>query len=200
MELTSLHQKWTGARHSYFNSQGLASCGNFFEGPISERCVEFAEYDSNLYCLANLISSRSSNGGFKLELIKDAVPGCVLAIAHAEVKSDLDGELDILPSSHLTNLPPSLSKDACLWTLLEGSMRRGFPIIPWENFPMLPSLANKGWKTILTCGLPGRRLKIPTLVRWPPPKNLGNSALKPAHFWAQQNPDWQTTRPYSQLS
>ena len=122
-----LHQKWTGARHSYFNSQGLASCGNFFEGPISERCVEFAEYDSNLYCLANLISSRSSNGGFKLELIKDAVPGCVLAIAHAEVKSDLDGELDILPSSHLTNLPPSLSKDACLWTLLEGSMRRGFP-------------------------------------------------------------------------
>ena len=50
-----------------------------------------------------------------------------MAIAHAEVKSDLDGELDILPSSHLTNLPSSLSKDACLWTLLEGSMRQGFP-------------------------------------------------------------------------
>lgn len=122
-----LRQKWTGARHSYFNSQGLASCGNFFEGPISERCVEFAEYDSNLYCLANLISSRSRNGGFKLELIKDAVPGCVLAVAHAEVTSDLDGEFDILPFSPSADLPSTLSKDACLWSLLQGSMRRGFP-------------------------------------------------------------------------
>ncbi len=122
-----LRQKWMGARHSYFNSSGTASCGNFFEGPISERCVEFAEYDSNLYCLANLISSRSSNGGFKLELIKDAVPGCVLAVAHAQVKSHLHDELEILPSPNPAELSKALSKDACLWSLLQGSMSRGFP-------------------------------------------------------------------------
>ena len=122
-----LHQKWSGARHSFFNQSGLASCGNFFEGPISERCVEFAEYDSNLYCLANLIASRSSAGGFQIELIKDSVPGCVLAVAHAEVDSNLDEELNAVASHHLSSLPGALSKDACLWSLLQGSMSRGFP-------------------------------------------------------------------------
>ena len=122
-----LRQKWSGARHSFFNQSGLASCGNFFEGPISERCVEFAEYDSNLYCLANLIASRSSAGGFQIELIKDSVPGCVLAVAHAEVDSNLDEELNAVASHHLSSLPGALSKDACLWSLLQGSMSRGFP-------------------------------------------------------------------------
>ena len=122
-----LRQKWSGARHSFFNHSGLASCGNFFEGPISERCVEFAEYDSNLYCLANLIASRSSAGGFQIELIKDSVPGCVLAVAHAEVDSNLDEELNAVASHHLSSLPGALSKDACLWSLLQGSMSRGFP-------------------------------------------------------------------------
>ena len=122
-----LRQKWTGARHSYFNSSGLASCGNFFEGPISERCVEFAEYDANLYCLANLIASRSTSGGFKLELIKDAVPGCVLAVAHAQVSDGQHRELDVLASAISSHMPKVLNKDACLWSLLQGSMSRGFP-------------------------------------------------------------------------
>lgn len=122
-----LRQKWTGARHSYFNSSGLASCGNFFEGPISERCVEFAEYDANLYCLANLIASRSTSGGFKLELIKDAVPGCVLAVAHAQVSDGQHRELDVLASASSSHMPKVLNKDACLWSLLQGSMSRGFP-------------------------------------------------------------------------
>ena len=122
-----LRQKWTGARHSYFNSSGLASCGNFFEGPISERCVEFAEYDANLYCLANLIASRSTSGGFKLELIKDAGPGCVLAVAHAQVSDGQHRELDVLASASSSHMPKVLNKDACLWSLLQGSMSRGFP-------------------------------------------------------------------------
>jgi hypothetical protein len=122
-----LRQKWTGARHSFFDSSSLAKCGNFFEGPISERCVEFAEYDSNLYCLANLIASRSAQGGFHLELIKDAVPGCVLAVAHAEVNSTRHDELDSLITPSSSSLPSKLSHDACLWSLLQGSMSRGFP-------------------------------------------------------------------------
>jgi hypothetical protein len=122
-----LRQKWTGARHTFFDSSGLASCGNFFEGPISERCVEFAEYDSNLYCLANLIASRSATGGFQLELIKDAIPGCVLAVTHAEVSQAMHQELSALSSDSTVSLPKGLSKDACLWSLLQGSMSRGFP-------------------------------------------------------------------------
>lgn len=122
-----LRQKWTGARHSYFGSSGTASCGNFFEGPISERCVEFAEYDSNLYCLANLIASRSTHGGFQLELIKDTVPGCVLAVAHAEISKGMHEEFDVLAIADTTSPSKKLSNDACLWSLLQGSMRRGFP-------------------------------------------------------------------------
>jgi hypothetical protein len=122
-----LRQKWTGARHTFFDSSGLANCGNFFEGPISERCVEFAEYDSNLYCLANLIATRSATGGFQLELIKDAIPGCVLAVTHAEVSQAMHQELSALSSDSTVSLPKGLSKDACLWSLLQGSMSRGFP-------------------------------------------------------------------------
>ena len=122
-----LRQKWTGARHNYFNSTGLANCGNFFEGPISERCVEFAEYDSNLYCLANLIASRSTNGGFQLELIKDAVPGCALAVVHAEVKESGDEELSTISEPNQPTNPTGISKDSCLWSLLRHSMSRGFP-------------------------------------------------------------------------
>ena len=150
-----LRQKWTGARHSYFNSGGTASCGNFFEGPISERCVEFAEYDSNLYCLANLISTRSSNGGFKLELIKDAVPGCVLAVAHAEGKGGLDDELDLssLPFSqlfhwahqrlmplvassrlHASRIPSSLSRRT-LRSFLFGKQQVGNETYLWFAWP-----------------------------------------------------------------
>ena len=122
-----LRQKWTGARHAFFGSKGTANCGNFFEGPISERCVEFAEYDSNLYCLANLLASRSSHGGFQLELIKDEIPGCVLAVAHAKVNSTLHEQLNVLSGNHSTRTPTSLAKDSCLWSLLQGSMSRGFP-------------------------------------------------------------------------
>ena len=71
---------------------------------------EFAEYDSNLYCLANLIASRSSGGDFHLELIKDAVPGCVLAVTHAKVNNVLHEELDLLSSSEEHALPKALSK------------------------------------------------------------------------------------------
>jgi hypothetical protein len=122
-----LRQKWTGAKHAFFSSSGLANCGNFFEGPISERCVEFAEYDSNLYCLANLMANRSSTGGFQLELIKDAVPGCALAVVHAEVDDSKDAELSAISSSDLQSIHDQLSKDSCLWSLLRHSMSRGFP-------------------------------------------------------------------------
>jgi hypothetical protein len=75
-----LRTKWWGAEHTYFSEPGKARCGHFFDGPVTERCVEFAEYDSNLYCLANLIAARSSDGEFKIELFKDLTPHCVVAL------------------------------------------------------------------------------------------------------------------------
>jgi len=122
-----LRQKWTGAKHAFFSYSGLANCGNFFEGPISERCVEFAEYDSNLYCLANLMANRSSSGGFQLELIKDAIPGCALAVVHAEVDDSKDAELSAISTSDHQSTHDQLSKDSCLWSMLRHSMSRGFP-------------------------------------------------------------------------
>jgi hypothetical protein len=89
--------------------------------------VEFAEYDSNLYCLANLVASRSATGGFQLELIKDAVPGCALAVVHAEVDQMGDEELSAISASDQPTIPTGLSKDSCLWSLLRHSMSRGFP-------------------------------------------------------------------------
>ena len=53
-----LQTKWWGAEHAYFSSKGKVRCGHFFDGPVTERCVEFAEYDANMYCLANLLAPR----------------------------------------------------------------------------------------------------------------------------------------------
>ena len=55
------------------------------------------------------------------------MPGCVLAVAHAEVNSTRHDELDSLITPSSSSLPSKLSHDACLWSLLQGSMSRGFP-------------------------------------------------------------------------
>jgi hypothetical protein len=119
-----LRTKWWGAEHSYFSGNGNVRCGHFFDGPVTERCVEFAEYDSNLYCLSNLLASRTGNGEFHIELLKDAIPGGVLAVAmaetteasHSEIKSIVGG------SSATGNIP---LRDFALWKLIEDSMLRG---------------------------------------------------------------------------
>lgn len=119
-----LRSKWWGAEHAYFSSNGKVKCGHFFDGPITERCVEFAEYDANMYCLANLLSPRSSDGEFHFELLKDAVPGCTLAVASAEMSdhhfSSLSAIIDrvALPSDQFT-------QDQFLWDLIEDSMTQG---------------------------------------------------------------------------
>ena len=64
-----LQTKWWGAEHAYFSSKGQVKCGHFFDGPVTERCVEFAEYDANMYCLANLLAPRSSTGDFHICLL-----------------------------------------------------------------------------------------------------------------------------------
>ena len=121
-----LRSKWWGAEHSYFSGNGSVRCGHFFDGPVTERCVEFAEYDSNLYCLANLLASRTGNGEFHIELLKDAIPGGVLAVAMAETPLEAHDEIKNIVECSPTNMktPP---RDLALWKLIEESMLRGHP-------------------------------------------------------------------------
>jgi hypothetical protein len=118
-----LQTKWWGAEHAYFSTQGKVRCGHFFDGPVTERCVEFAEYDANMYCLANLLSPRSSNGEFHMELIKDAAPNCILAIARAETTKNRHNELDEIVNGFRSNTS-GLQNDHILWELIEESMLR----------------------------------------------------------------------------
>lgn len=119
-----LRTKWWGAEHSYFSGSGNVRCGHFFDGPVTERCVEFAEYDSNLYCLANLLASRTGNGEFHIELIKDAIPGGVLAVAMADTPPE--GHSEIVNIIEGTRSNPNIPRqDFALWKLIEESMMRG---------------------------------------------------------------------------
>ncbi len=121
-----LKTKWWGAEHAYFSSQGKVRCGHFFDGPVTERCVEFAEYDANMYCLANLLSPRSATGEFQMELVKDAVPNCILAIATAETKADDHEEIDTIVNG-IEVMNGKLGQDQVLWQLITDSMARAHP-------------------------------------------------------------------------
>ena len=119
-----LQSKWWGSEHAYFSSTGKVRCGHFFEGPVTERCVEFAEYDANMYCLANLLASRSQDGEFHMELMKDAVPGCTLAVATARMDKYKHASLESIINGN-KQAQRGLVHDQYLWTLIEDSMIRG---------------------------------------------------------------------------
>ena len=119
-----LQTKWWGAEHAYFSSKGQVKCGHFFDGPVTERCIEFAEYDANMYCLANLLAPRSSTGDFHMELLKDAIPGATLAVATAKMSDHEHRSLQeiITGSSVISGMA---LQDYYLWKLIEDSMLRG---------------------------------------------------------------------------
>ena len=119
-----LRTKWWGAEHAYFSSNGKVRCGHFFDGPITERCVEFAEYDANMYCLANLLAPRSADGEFHLELLKDTVPGCTLAVTSAKMSENNFKSLASV-IDRKTIVGKGLEQDIFLWDLIEDSMVRG---------------------------------------------------------------------------
>mgnify|MGYP006429616467 CR=1 FL=1 len=119
-----LQTKWWGAEHAYFSSKGQVKCGHFFEGPVTERCVEFAEYDANMYCLANLLAPRSSTGEFHMELLKDAVPEATLAVATAKMSDQNFQSLNSIIGD-AKNLSGTDKQDYFLWKLIEDSMLRG---------------------------------------------------------------------------
>lgn len=119
-----LQTKWWGAEHAYFSSKGQVKCGHFFDGPVTERCVEFAEYDANMYCLANLLAPRSSTGDFHMELMKDAIPGATLAVATAKMsESNFQSMRSV--TGNISGVSGSNKHDHFLWKLIEDSMTRG---------------------------------------------------------------------------
>ena len=119
-----LQTKWWGAEHAYFSSKGQVKCGHFFDGPVTERCIEFAEYDANMYCLANLLAPRSSTGDFHMELLKDAIPGATLAVATAKMSDHEHRSLREITSGSSVISGMAL-QDCYLWKLIEDSMLRG---------------------------------------------------------------------------
>jgi len=121
-----LRTKWRGAEHSYYNNPGKVQCGYFFDGPVTERCVEFAEYDSNLYCLANLLGSRSENGGFQIEIKNTKVPQCVLATFTATTSIEDHSALkDMLAQTYNRK---RLDEDHYLSHLVKSSVSRAFQL------------------------------------------------------------------------
>ena len=119
-----LQTKWWGAEHAYFSSKGQVKCGHFFDGPVTERCVEFAEYDANMYCLANLLAPRSSTGDFHMELLKDAIPGATLAVATAKMSEQEHQSLQQVITGSSVTVGTAL-QDHYLWKLIEDSVLRG---------------------------------------------------------------------------
>ncbi len=119
-----LQTKWWGAEHAYFSSKGQVKCGHFFDGPVTERCIEFAEYDANMYCLANLLAPRSSTGDFHMELLKDAIPGATLAVATAKMSDHEHRSLQEITTGSSVISGMAL-QDYYLWKLIEDSMLRG---------------------------------------------------------------------------
>ncbi|MBT5717103.1 MAG: hypothetical protein HOI70_09330 [Opitutae bacterium] len=121
-----LKTKWWGAQHSYYSRAGKVKCGYFFEGPVTERCVEFAEYDSNLYSLANLLGSRSENGEFQIDLDNANVPGCVLATLTATTSSKKHTVLkNTFNKKHNREI---LNEDNYLVHLVKSSVSRAFKL------------------------------------------------------------------------
>ena len=119
-----LQTKWWGAEHAYFSSKGQVKCGHFFDGPATERCVKFAEYDANMYCLANLLAPRSSTGDFHMELMKDAIPGATLAVATAKMSESSFQSMKSV-TGNISGVSGSDKQDHFLWKLIEDSMIRG---------------------------------------------------------------------------
>tara|TARA_Y100001934_G_scaffold283608_1_gene404757 strand:+ start:105 stop:1316 length:1212 start_codon:yes stop_codon:yes gene_type:complete len=120
-----LRTKWWGAEHSYFGEAAKVRCGNFFDGPVTERCVEFAEYDSNLYCLANLLATRSSGNGFDIELFKDLAPNCVVALISAQITDECHSKLKEL--FDLDDKPlEKMTEDHYLANLVMASVSRAY--------------------------------------------------------------------------
>ena len=142
-----------------------------FDGPVTERCVEFAEYDANMYCLANILSPRSSNGEFHLELIKDAVPNCILAIATAETKPVKHQEIESIVNG-IHPLDPSMEQDIILWQLIEESMVRAHSCNSVSELRKESFLDVNGWKIRLIFGLRGPQLKTSKAGRLPEQRNL----------------------------
>jgi hypothetical protein len=134
-----LRSKWWGAEHAYFSTNGKVRCGHFFDGPVTERCVEFAEYDSNLYCLANLLAKRSGNGEFHLELFKDAIPDGVLAVAMAETSPENHAKVENLTLG-VGNNGHAPVNDLALWKLVESSLLRGNHELSAEAIKDVPIL------------------------------------------------------------
>ena len=118
-----LLRKWRGATHSWFSDPGKIQFGDYFEGPINACRIEFAEYIANVYCLTNLLSGKSNDGQFKIDLLQGILPDSSITLVSAATSPQKHQIIaGLLPEKEL--LPTEQTEEHYLLNLVIASVSR----------------------------------------------------------------------------
>jgi len=119
-----LRRKWRGAQHAWFKDTGKISIGNCFDGPINTSRLEFAEYIANVYCLANLLASKSTDGLYKIELYEGLIKDASITVVSANTSADQHSKLMQLVAEKPLLAPFEQSEEHYLVNLVAASVSR----------------------------------------------------------------------------
>ena len=119
-----LRRKWRGAQHAWFKDTGKIRFGNCFDGPINTSRLEFAEYIANVYCLANLLASKSTDGLYKIELYEGLIKDASITVVSANTTSANHKKIQdlVLPKQLLS--PEKQTEEHYLINLVAASVSR----------------------------------------------------------------------------
>ena len=119
-----LRRKWRGAQHAWFKDSGKINFGNCFDGPINTSRLEFAEYIANVYCLANLLSSKSTDGFYKIELYEGLIKDASITVVSANTTPENHSKLQQLVAEKPQLAPEEQSEEHYLVNLVAASVSR----------------------------------------------------------------------------
>ena len=88
-----LLRKWRGAQHSWFTGGRQIGFGQYFDGPLQTCRMEFAEYISNVYCLANLLAAKSEDKNYRIDLLQGTLPDSSLTLISAPTTTAIHKQL-----------------------------------------------------------------------------------------------------------
>ena len=122
-----LLRKWRGATHFWYSDPGIIHFGDYFEGPINTCRIEFAEYIANVYCLTNLLSGKSKDGQFKIDLLQGILPdSSITLVSAATTQHNHQAITAMLPESHF--VPEQQTEEHYLLNLVIASVSRAFKL------------------------------------------------------------------------
>ncbi len=98
-----LLRKWRGARHSWFSGGRQIGVGHYFDGPVQTCRTEFAEYISNVYCLANMLAAKSGDKNYRIDLLQGVLSNASLTIISSTNPASNHGQIsELFPEKPLT--------------------------------------------------------------------------------------------------